>query len=284
MLLRARHFEFRFPRPALVMGVVNVTPDSFSDGGQFFTRDAAVNRALKLIAEGAEIIDVGGESTRPHAVPVPEAEELARVVPVIEALAARTQVPISIDTMKPAVARAALKAGATIINDVAATRSDPALWHIVAETGAAYVCMHMQGTPQTMQDRPHYENVVAEVGGFFSERLGRLAACGVSTEQIVLDPGIGFGKTVEHNLQLLGNLRIFTTLQRPLLLGVSRKSFMGKLLGTELAARLPAALACATLAIESGVQIIRSHDVAETAQALRMAEAILNKRNKNNVA
>jgi dihydropteroate synthase len=284
MLLRARHLEFRFPRPALVMGVVNVTPDSFSDGGQFLEADAAVNHALKLIAEGAEIIDVGGESTRPHAVPVPEAEELERVIPVIQAIAARTQVPISIDTMKPAVAHAALKAGATIVNDVAANRSGDALWRIVAETGAGYVCMHMQGTPQTMQDRPYYADVVAEVGNFFSERLRQMADCGVNPQQIIFDPGIGFGKSLEHNLQLLGNLRRFTKLQRPLLLGVSRKSFMGKLLGTELAARLPAALACATLAIESGVQIIRSHDVAETARALRMTEAILNKRNDNNVA
>ena len=278
MVLRARHLEFRFPRPALVMGIVNVTPDSFSDGGQFLGPQAAVDRALKLIAQGAEIIDVGGESTRPHAVPVLEADELERVIPVIKTLAARTQVPISIDTMKPTVARAALDAGASIVNDVAANRSDDALWRIIAETGAAYVCMHMQGTPQTMQDHPHYADVVAEVGDFFCERLQMLAACGVNRQQVILDPGIGFGKNLEHNLQLLGNLRRFTTLERPLLLGVSRKSFMGKLLGTELAARLPAALACATLAVESGVQIIRSHDVAETAQALRMAEAILNKR------
>jgi dihydropteroate synthase len=278
MLLRARQFEFELPGPALVMGVVNVTPDSFSDGGQFAGPEEAANYAVKLVKEGAAIIDIGGESTRPRAVPVPEEEEMARVVPVIRLLADRIQVPISVDTMKPGVARAAVEAGASIVNDVAANRSDDELWRIVAETGAGYVCMHMQGTPQTMQNDPRYGDVVGEVGDFFTERVGRLTGSGVKSEQIILDPGIGFGKSVEHNLQLLGNLRRFTRFERPLLLGVSRKSFIGKLLGTELAARLPAALACAALAIESGVQIIRAHDVAETVQAARMVEAILKNR------
>jgi dihydropteroate synthase len=277
MILRARQFEFTFPRPALVMGIVNVTPDSFYDGGRFMGAAAAVAHALELVEQGAEIIDVGGESTRPGAESVGEAEELRRVMPVIEALNGRLKVPLSIDTVKPAVARAALAAGASIVNDVAANRDDPGLWTVVAETGAGYVCMHAQGTPQTMQAQPVYGDVVAEVGEFFSRRIGRLGDCGIRREQVILDPGIGFGKTVEHNLQLLGATRCFKRLERPLLLGVSRKSFIGNLLGVPLGDRLPGALACACLAVAAGVQIVRVHDVAETVQAVRMTEAILTK-------
>jgi dihydropteroate synthase len=275
MILRAGQFEFTFPRPALVMGIVNVTPDSFFDGGRFLDASAAVAHALQLAEQGAEIIDVGGESTRPGALPVAESEELRRVLPVIEQLAGRIKVPISIDTVKPGVARAALAAGASIVNDVAANRADSALWRLVAEVRAGYVCMHAQGTPQTMQANPAYTDVAREVREFFAERIRRLNDCGVGRDQIILDPGIGFGKTVEHNLQLLGAARSFTSLERPLLLGVSRKSFIGKLLGAELVARLPGALACTCLAVAAGVQIIRAHDVAETVQAIRMTEAIL---------
>jgi dihydropteroate synthase len=277
MILRARQFEFIFPRPALVMGIVNVTPDSFSDGGQFLDPHAAAAHALQLVEQGAEILDVGGESTRPGASPVAEEEELRRVMPVIEQLAGRVSVPISIDTVKPGVARAALAAGASIVNDVAANRSDDAMWRVVAEARAGYVCMHIKGTPQTMQDNPVYADVVREVGEFFVERLKRLSDCGVSREQIILDPGIGFGKTLEHNLQLLGAVRSFTALGCPLLLGVSRKSFIGKLLGAGVGARLPGALACACQAVAAGAHIIRAHDVAETVQAIRMTEAILSK-------
>jgi dihydropteroate synthase len=275
MLLRARQFEFVFPRPVMVMGVVNVTPDSFSDGGKFFDANAAVDHGLRLVEQGAEILDIGGESTRPRATPVAEAEELRRVIPVIEQLASRVKIPISIDTMKPAVARAAIAAGASVVNDVAANREDDAMWRVIAETGAGYVLMHMQGTPHTMQANPVYGDVVREVGEFFSDRILRLGDCGIAPEQVILDVGIGFGKTVEHNLLLLGALRSFTKLERPLLLGVSRKSFIGKLLGSETADRLPAALACASLAVEAGVKIVRAHDVAETVQAVRMTEAIL---------
>jgi dihydropteroate synthase len=275
MILRARQFKFVFPRPALVMGIVNVTPDSFSDGGKFLKPAAAVAHALKLAEQGAEILDIGGESTRPNAAPVSEAEELRRVIPVIERLAGRVKVALSIDTMKPAVARAALAAGVSIVNDVAANRDDDAMWRVVAETGAGYVCMHMQGTPRTMQKRPRYVDVVGEVHDFFSARLRRLNDCGVGADRIILDPGIGFGKTVEHNLQLLGALRSFTKLQRPVLLGVSRKSFMSGWSGAKVAEKLPAALACASLAVEAGVQVIRAHDVAETVRAVRMTEAIL---------
>ncbi|MGO8837802.1 MAG: dihydropteroate synthase [Limisphaerales bacterium] len=280
IIFRARRFEFVFPRPALVMGIVNVTPDSFSDGGKYSDPARAVAHALELVAQGADILDLGGESTRPGAQPVGEAEELRRVLPVIEQLVSRVKGPLSIDTTKPAVARAALQAGVSIVNDVAAHREDDAMWKVVAEFRAGYICMHAQGPPQTMQANPVYADVVREVGEFFGGRLDRLQACGVATGQVALDIGIGFGKTAEHNLQLLAALRSFTTLQRPLLLGVSRKSFIGKLLGTDLAARLPASLACAVLAVESGVQMIRTHDVAETVQAVRMTEAVLARRKK----
>jgi len=257
------------------MGIVNVTPDSFSDGGQFLDSAAAAAHGAELVAQGAEIIDVGGESTRPGAAPVSEEEELRRALPVIERLAARVKVPISIDTQKPSVARAALEAGASLVNDIAANRGDREMWRVVAEAGAGYVCVHMQGTPATMQSNPIYDDVLQEVHAFFVDRLERLKHAGVEAVQVVLDPGIGFGKTLEHNLQLLAGLRRLTRLERPVLLGVSRKSFIGKLLGLEVPARLPAALACACLAVEAGAQMIRAHDVAETAQAVRMAEAIL---------
>jgi dihydropteroate synthase len=275
MRWRAGRFTFEFPRPALVMGIVNVTPDSFSDGGRFLAPEAAVAHALELVRQGADLLDIGGESTRPRAEPVPEAEELRRVIPVIERLAASVRVPISVDTLKPAVARAALAAGASIVNDVAANRRDEAMWRVVADSGAGYVAMHMQGTPRTMQENPVYGDVVVEVGAFFGDRLDRLAAAGVTREQVVLDVGIGFGKTLDHNLELLRALGRFRCFERPLLLGVSRKSFIGKLLGAEVPARLPAALACASWAVGQGVQIIRTHDVAETVQAVRMTEALL---------
>ena len=275
MLWRARQFTFTFPRPALVMGIMNVTPDSFSDGGRFLDAAAAVGYALRLVREGAEILDIGGESTRPGAALVTEEEELRRVLPVIERLVGQVKVPLSIDTQKPAVARAALAAGASIVNDIAANRADDAMWRVVAESGAGYIAMHMQGTPQTMQTTPSYTDVAAEIEAFFEDRLARLATAGVSSEQVALDVGIGFGKTLEHNLQLLASLGRFTKLRRPLLLGVSRKSFIGKLLGTDVAERAPAGLACACWAVEAGVNIIRTHDVPETVQAVRMTEAIL---------
>ncbi len=280
MIFRARQFEFVFPRPALVMGVVNVTPDSFSDGGRFFDATSAVEHAEALVREGADIVDVGGESTRPGAAPVDEAEEMRRVIPVIEKLAGRVKTPISIDTMKPGVARAALQAGASIVNDVAANRKDDTMWRLVAETGAGYVAVHMQGEPATMHLNPVYGDVAREVENFFTERLKRLNEAGVSADQAVLDVGIGFGKTLEHNLQLLAGLGRFTRMGRPIVLGVSRKSFIGKISGSPEKERLPGALACTVLAAEAGVQVFRTHDVAETAGALRMTEAIMAERNK----
>jgi len=260
------------------MGIVNVTPDSFSDGGKFVESKAAVEHALELVRQGAEIIDIGGESSRPGAIPVAEEEELCRVLPVIEQLAGQLAVPISIDTMKVGVAQRALTAGASIINDVGANRTDPAMWHLAAESRAGYVCMHMQGTPQTMQINPSYNDVVREVDDFFIARLSQLSDCRVGREQIILDPGIGFGKTSEHNLQLLRALRTFRRLERPLLVGVSRKSFLKKVDGMPGEGVLAAGLACACLAVEAGVQMIRAHDVVQTVQAIRMTEAILARR------
>jgi dihydropteroate synthase len=263
MIWSGQRFRFEFPRPTLLMGIVNVTPDSFSDGGRFARTEAAVAHALKLVEEGADILDIGGESTRPDAADVPEAEELERVLPVIEALALRTEVPVSIDTMKPAVARAALKSGASIVNDVAANRTDDAMWRIVAAAGAGYVAMHMLGTPRTMQADPVY-----------ADRLERLAVAGVKPEQVALDPGIGFGKTLEHNLQLLARLDALRNRQRPLLVGISRKSFIGRLTGAAVGDRLPGGLAGACWAVELGAAIIRTHDVAATRQALLMTAAL----------
>jgi dihydropteroate synthase len=276
VILRARSFSFAFPRPTLLMGVVNVTPDSFSDGGRFLAGDDAVRYALELVAEGADILDVGGESTRPQASPVEEAEELRRVLPVIEGLRSQVKVPISIDTMKPAVAKAALQAGASIVNDVGAHREHDLMWRVVAEAQAGYVAMHMQGVPQTMQLHPSYEDVVAEVSVFLGECLQRINQAGVTADQVILDPGIGFGKTAEHNLQLLARLDKLTKWNRPVLLGASRKAFIQQIAGAVPASeRLPGSIACACWAVQNGANIVRTHDVAATRQALRVTEAIV---------
>jgi len=270
----AREHQFNFPRPTIVMGIVNTTPDSFTDGGRFLDADAAGAHALRLASQGAEILDIGGESTRPGSAEVSEQEELDRVIPVIERLAKRPELVLSIDTQKPSVAREALATGASIVNDIAANRSDPEMWKVVAEAGAGYVCMHMQGTPQTMQAKPEYDDVTVQVCDFFKERLNLLSSHGVTTDQVTLDPGIGFGKTLEHNIKLLRDLNKFSLVERPMLVGASRKSFIEKLLGAPIDERLPASLACATWAAIQGSQIIRVHDVAETVQAVRMAEAL----------
>ena len=274
MIWRAGDRAWEFPRSPLIMGIVNVTPDSFSDGGQHATSEAAVAHALSLAAEGADILDIGGESTRPGAPAVSESEELARVIPVIEELAGKTETALSIDTQKPVVAEAAISAGAVIVNDIAANRTEPQMWKIVAATRAGYVAMHMQGTPQTMQDRPEYTEVVAEVRAFFEERLERFKKAGLNAEQVMFDPGIGFGKTVEHNLALLTGLERFTNMKRPLLVGASRKSFIGRLTEAAVEDRLAGSLACACRAAEAGAAVIRVHDVKETNQALQTWNAI----------
>ena len=274
----ARDITFDFPRPMLLMGIINTTPDSFADGGRFLDTDSAVDHALRLAGEGADILDIGGESSRPGSEPVPEEEELRRVIPVIERLAKRGESVISVDTQKPAVAKAALDAGASIVNDIAANRESPEIWEVVAVAKAGYVCMHMQGTPQTMQAKPRYDDVLREVGDFFSRRLAKLGEHGISGEQVALDPGIGFGKELDHNIKLLSGLNRFSVAERPILVGMSRKSFIGKLLGAPTGDRLPASLACAAWSAIEGAHIVRVHDVAETVQAVRMVEAL--KRNR----
>ncbi len=257
------------------MGVVNVTPDSFSDGGCYFDADAAVAHGRELATEGADILDVGGESTRPYADPVPEAEELRRVVPVIERLAGAGP-QLSVDTSKLAVARAALAAGATHVNDVTAFRADPALAALVAEARAHCCLMHMLGEPRTMQDDPRYEDVVSEVKRFLEQRLAFAVAEGVPEERIALDPGIGFGKTVAHNLELLRRLDELVALGRPLVVGISRKGFLGRITGREVPAeRVHATVAANVLALERGASVFRVHDVAPSRDALLVATATL---------
>ena len=267
---RAIDRVWEFPQPPLIMGIVNVTPDSFSDGGKHATTASAVKHALYLVNSGADILDIGGESTRPGAEPVTQKEELKRVIPVIEKLAGKTEAAISIDTQKPVVAKAALKAGASIINDIAANRENEAMWQLVAETKSGYVAMHMLGDPKTMQRNPRYADVLNDVEAFFYCQMERWTDWGISLEQVVLDPGIGFGKTLEHNLALMKGLERLTRMERPLAMGTSRKSFIGELTGAEVTNRLPGSLASACRAAQAGVAIIRTHDVEETAQALKV--------------
>jgi dihydropteroate synthase len=259
--------------PYTVMGVVNVTPDSFSDAGLFLDPAAAIEHGLRLAEEGAAILDVGGESTRPGAQPVPEDEELARVLPVVEELAAADQ-RVSIDTTKLAVARAALAAGATLVNDISAFRFAPEMAGLVASEGVDCCLMHMLGEPRTMQDDPRYEDVVDEVKAFLEERLAFATGEGVPEERVWLDPGIGFGKTVGHNLELLRRLDEIVAIGRPVVVGTSRKSFLGKLTGGKPEdQRLPGTIATNVLAFERGASVFRVHDVAPVADALRVAAA-----------
>jgi dihydropteroate synthase len=256
-----------------VMGILNITPDSFSDGGIFLDPEKAVIRAREIVAQGAAIIDVGGESTRPGAQSVSVQEELDRVIPVVERLAKEFPVPISIDTSKPDVMRAAVTAGAAFINDVNALRADGAL--AAAAALAVPVClMHMQGEPRVMQNDPKYEDVVAEVRGFLDLRIGAAQHAGIEKERIVVDPGFGFGKTLEHNLRLLRGLDSFNALGVPVLAGLSRKSMIGKALGLPVEQRLHASVALALIAVQNGARIVRVHDVAETVQAIRMWETV----------
>ena len=256
------------------MGVVNVTPDSFSDGGAFDDHVAAIAHARRLISEGAEIVDVGGESTRPGADPVPAADELDRVIPVIEGIAGlNLPAQISIDTMKSEVAAKAIDAGASYVNDVTAFRHDPDLAALVADRGVDCCLMHMLGEPRTMQDDPRYDDVVNDIKAFLEERLKAAVDAGIKEERIQLDPGIGFGKTLEHNLELLRRLDELTTLGRPIVIGTSRKSFLGRLTGRDVTERAYATAATSVIAYERGARVFRVHDVAATADALAVAAA-----------
>jgi dihydropteroate synthase len=262
------------PRDFRVMGVVNVTPDSFSDGGRFLAADAAVAHALDLAAQGAAILDIGGESTRPGAEPVSALEELRRVEPVVEGVAAAgTGAQISIDTSKLAVAKRAVQAGATLVNDVTAFRSEPALAGLVADRGVDCCLMHMLGEPRTMQDDPRYDDVVDEVRAFLEQRLSFAVGEGVSEDHVLLDPGIGFGKTVAHNLELLRRLDEIVALGRPVVVGTSRKSFLGKLTGRTADQRVPGTVATNVLAYERGASVFRVHDVAAVHDALAVTAA-----------
>jgi len=254
----------------LVMGVLNVTPDSFSDGGQSFTQESAIARGQAMIRQGADLIDVGGESSRPGAAPVDAAEERRRVLPVVEALCSAGGAVISLDTTKAAVARDALTAGVQVINDISAGLLDPSLPGLALEAGAGYILMHMRGTPRTMQQAPVYGDVVTEVRSFLEQRMAHFEQMGFSREQLVLDPGFGFGKTDEHNLALLRGLGTLASLGAPVLAGVSRKSFIGRILGREVSHRQAGSLAAAMFAVERGARILRVHDVLETCDALRM--------------
>ncbi|WP_252272808.1 dihydropteroate synthase [Pseudomonas subflava] len=256
-----------------VMGILNVTPDSFSDGGRFAARDAALRHAAEMVAVGATLIDVGGESTRPGARPVSPTEELERVAPVVETIAAELDVIISLDTSTPAVMREGARLGAGMINDVRALRREGAL-EAAAETGLAVCLMHMLGEPGTMQQSPRYEDVVAEVGNFLAQRLSVCTVAGIPPERVVLDPGFGFAKTLAHNLSLFRRLEALHEFGRPLLVGVSRKSMIGQALGREVDERLPGSLALAALAVAKGACILRVHDVAETVDAVRMIAAV----------
>jgi dihydropteroate synthase len=273
-LLSTRHGELDFTRRTLIMGVLNVTPDSFYEGSRRPDPGKAIAAGMAMAASGADIIDVGGESSRPGAQPVSEEEELARVLPVVRGLRREIAVPISVDTYKSNTARAALDAGADIVNDISALRFDAQMSAAIAAEKVPVVLMHMQGTPRTMQADPQYDDVTREVRDFLAAGLYDAMDAGISPEGIILDPGIGFGKAIEHNLQLLRGLPVLAALGQPLLVGVSRKAFIGKILSLESADRLEGSLAAAVAAALAGANIVRVHDVAETCRAVRVADAI----------
>lgn len=272
MFLRCGSHQIDLSTP-VVMGILNVTPDSFSDGGRFSGFSRAIEHAMAMIEAGAGIIDVGGESTRPGAQAVGESDEIRRVVPIVESLAALTSVPVSVDTSKAGVIRAALRAGAAMINDVRALRDEGAL-EAAAEGSSAICLMHMQGEPRTMQADPHYDDVVVEVRDFLRERVGACESAGIARDRIVIDPGIGFGKRIEHNLRLLAALPELAELRLPILIGVSRKSMLGTLLDRPVEQRLAGGLAVTAAAVLAGASIVRVHDVAETVDAVKIATAL----------
>ena len=271
---QAKDRLIEFPDRPLIMGVVNVTPDSFFDGGCYLDAEAAVAHAVRLVEEGADLLDVGAESTRPGAEVVNEAEERRRVIPVVTAVAKAVTVPISIDTSKAAIACAALDAGAVLVNDVTALRGDPAMVDVVARMGAGIVLMHMHGTPRTMQQAPHYDDVVSEISEFFEERIHFAMAHGIVRRQIILDPGIGFGKLLVHNLTLLAQLRRFVQFECPLLVGVSQKAFLGQLVDCPVQERQWATAAAVALAVDRGAGILRVHDVRAMKDVVQVAAAI----------
>jgi dihydropteroate synthase len=271
LLMRGRSLVLDRP---LVMGVLNVTPDSFSDGGRYLDPGAAVTHALEMVEEGADLIDIGAESSRPGAAPVPEAEELRRLIPVVREVCRQVSVPVSVDTTKAAVAAAAIEAGAAMVNDISAGQADPAMRRVVAESGAGLVLMHMQGTPPTMQQAPRYGSVVDDVRDFLRARMQAAAQAGIAADQILLDPGIGFGKNLDHNLALLARLDALQPLGRPILVGVSRKAFIGEVLGRRTDDRLMGTAAAVAAAVLRGAMVVRVHDVKAMRDVVRMIHAI----------
>lgn len=274
MIWQCGDHRFDLSRRVLVMGIVNVTPDSFSDGGRFCNVDDAVSHGLRLVEEGADILDVGGESSRPGSEPVDVKNELARVMPVVERLAETTRAAISIDTTKAEVARRTVAVGASIVNDISAMTMDPAMTEAVASTNAGVVLMHMLGQPRTMQQEPVYQDVVAEVADYLLGRLKAVRAAGIADERVALDPGVGFGKTFEHNLELFRRMGELAALPRPLLIGPSRKAFIGKLLDLPPSLRVEGTAAAVTASIMAGARIVRVHDVRAMARVVRVAEAL----------
>lgn len=268
-------FNLEFGRKTHVMGILNITSDSFSDGGLYLGLDRAVARAKEMVAEGADIIDIGGESTRPYADPVPLAEEIARVIPVLERLVAEVNVPISVDTYKSEVARQALKRKATIINDISGLKADPQMAEVVAEFGCPVVVMHIKGTPKNMQENPVYDDVVGEVMAYLQGSIEMALQAGVQKEKVIVDPGIGFGKTASHSLEILHRLAEFKALGQPILTGTSRKSFIGKVLDLPPAERLEGTAATVALSIASGADLVRVHDVKAMKRVVRMTDAII---------
>lgn len=274
-ILQVNGKEFTLGPRTWIMGVINITPDSFSDGGLYFDKDKALERGLQLVEAETDIIDIGGESTRPGSEPVSPEEEIRRVVPLITALRKRTETLISIDTTKSEVAHAALDAGADIVNDISALRFDPRMAPLLAEQNVPVILMHMKGTPKTMQVNPTYENVLLEVKAFLEESLNIALASGIKKERIIIDPGIGFGKSIKHNLVLINNLHILEELERPILIGISRKSFIGTILDSPPEERLEGTIASAILSVIHGAHILRVHDVASVKKAVQVAEAIM---------
>jgi dihydropteroate synthase len=272
--IRCREKTLPLGSKVLIMGILNVTPDSFSDGGRFLDPVLAVDQAQKMIAEGTDIIDIGGESTRPGASYVSEEEEITRIRPIVEALGKCTDVPLSIDTQKASVAQVALDCGASIVNDVSALQDDCRMAQVVQESGAGVVLMHRQGSSATMQEAPQYKDVVGEVKSFLSERVALARSMGISPDRIIIDPGIGFGKTCYHNLKILANIGEFLQLEQPLMIGLSRKAFIGELTGKPVTEREMGNAAAIATAVWQGAHILRVHDVAAMKDAIRVAQAL----------
>lgn len=272
--LRWSKYELSLSERTHVMGILNVTPDSFSDGGLFLNRSRAVQRGIEMEREGADIIDVGGESTRPYAERVPVQEEMERVIPVIEALGKEVKVPVSIDTMKAEVAGEALKVGASMINDTTAFRHDPAMASLAAEAGVPVVLMHMKGSPGDMQDNPAYDDVVGEIGEFLKDALERAVRAGIRKDMVILDPGIGFGKTFDHNLEIIKELRRLCSLRRPILIGTSRKGFLGRILGNKAPERDTGSMAALAAGVLNGARIVRVHNVKMAVETVKVIDAV----------